>query len=353
MRRMRQGFTLVELLVVIAIIGILVALLLPAVQAAREAARRMSCQNNMKQIGLGLHNYFDTYKRFPAAGRGANQRSRTPPLGASGMGEMKGSNGLVSLLPFVEQQPLFDQFNHNEAFTQFTGNPTPPNSFLVGDPALNGNAALSEVELSVYLCPSDNSGNRESQKRLAGWHYGPAPGFTGSKTNYDFCTDANFMFSNWKWRETNRGGNSHGSGVPSARMFGWESGCKLADVADGSSNVIMVSEVTQWVGNGQGAAWAYRGWVMMGGDPAYADNQQFGGINVWHQPWINPAWNSPPYTPVRGRARSWWCPVGSLHPGGAQFSMADGSVQFLSQTIEFKSLLNLARIADGQPVSIP
>jgi len=344
MRRSRKGFTLVELLVVIAIIGILVALLLPAVQAAREAARRMSCRNNMKQLGLALHNYLDTYKVFPSAGRGANQRAR-----AAINGEMKGSQGLVSILPFMEQQPLYDQFNHSEAFTNFPGRGV-PNSRVIGDTLLNGNAQLSTVELAMYLCPSDNSGNRQAAKRLRGYHYGPGGNsLVGSKTNYDFVTDAQRMFGNYMWREANRSGNSHGSGLPTWRMFGWESDCSLADVTDGSSNTMMMSEVTQWVGNGNGAAWAYRGWVMCGGDAAYGDRERSGGINVWHQPWIHPRWKNPPYTPIRGRARSWWCPVGSLHPGGCNFTMGDGSVQFISQTIDFQTLVKLHQISDGRP----
>src|SRR6188474_2683919 len=94
---LRRAFTLVELLVVIAIIGVLVALLLPAVQAAREAARRMSCSNNLKQLSLALHNYEDTHKTLPPAGIDSNQMSWT-----------------VLLLPYMEQKPLYDQFNFNK-----------------------------------------------------------------------------------------------------------------------------------------------------------------------------------------------------------------------------------------------
>ena len=104
----RKGFTLVELLVVIAIIGILVALLLPAVQAAREAARRMSCQNNLKQLGIALHNYHDTNKKFPAGmqfyGPGNNSADR---------GKNYRANWIIAILPYFEQQPLYDTLNVN------------------------------------------------------------------------------------------------------------------------------------------------------------------------------------------------------------------------------------------------
>ncbi len=343
MKRLRAvfGFTLVELLVVIAIIGVLVGLLLPAVQAAREAARRMQCSNNLKQIGLALHNYESTYKKFPAAGRGANQNAsggRTPVNG-----QAKGSNGLVSILPFLEQQPLYNQFNHSESFTAHLGDPAGSvRGTLVGNPLTNGNAKLSEIALSVYLCPSDSAGN---QSKLTGYHYGPATGIAASKTNYDFCTDAANMWSMWSWREN--------SGRGTERMFGWESNCKFGDISDGTSNVFAVSEITQLVANGAGVAWAYRGHVMNGGDPAYGDNTLRGGINVWHQPWVHPTWTSPPYTPQVGRARSWWCPVGSLHTGGAQFTLGDGSVHFVAQTVDFPVLVGLSGIADGQPVQLP
>ncbi|MGE0756226.1 MAG: DUF1559 domain-containing protein, partial [Pirellulaceae bacterium] len=112
--RVLRAFTLVELLVVIAIIGILVSLLLPAVQSAREAARRMSCSNNMKQIGLALHNYESTYKTFPA-GRlalASNRRGRgyvSDPI-------LQNGHGLLAILPFLEQTALYDKFNHVAAY---------------------------------------------------------------------------------------------------------------------------------------------------------------------------------------------------------------------------------------------
>jgi len=111
----RRGFTLVELLVVIAIIGVLVALLLPAVQAAREAARRMSCSNNLKQIGLALHNYHDSFKRFPPAG--INYGWCQSP--ANDGRKLFNSNGLMMLLPFVEQNALYNQYDQTQAASNY------------------------------------------------------------------------------------------------------------------------------------------------------------------------------------------------------------------------------------------
>lgn len=332
MARSNHGFTLVELLVVIAIIGILVALLLPAVQAAREAARRMQCSNNMKQIALSLHNYVDTFKKLPAAGRGYGMCNGTPAGG-----QVKNSNGLVSILPFLEQQPIYDQFNHSEAYSVSN---IRSGGTVIGNPATNGNAALSQTELSVFICTSDNNGPKT--RTLVGIHYGPAPSFTGAATNYDFITSAFTDFSNC---------NSYQYSGATQRMFGEESANSFAAVTDGLTNTFMLGETTKWHQNGRAFAWAYRGWVMTGVDPY--PSARDAGINLWHMPWVHPTWQSPPYTPQRGRTRTWWSAAASLHPGGCQFALGDGSVRFVSETIQKSMLNNLSRMADGGIVELP
>src|SRR5690606_10195612 len=123
-----KGFTLIELLVVIAIIAILVALLLPAVQQAREAARRSSCKNNLKQLGLALHNYHDTYTLFPQG-----------QFYIEGGSSWHGHSGWVSLLPFLEQNAIYDQWNHN--LHVYSGT----------------NSSLRQNKLSAFQCPSDTA----------------------------------------------------------------------------------------------------------------------------------------------------------------------------------------------------
>ena len=331
----RKGFTLVELLVVIAIIGILVGLLLPAVQAAREAARRMECSNNMKQLGLALHNYVDTYQKFPASSRGYGGC-----VGNAVNGEIKNANGLVALLPYIELQNVYDQFNHEEAFSINAGAPQRATGTVIGNPVTNGNAALASLELEAFVCPSDNN---QQIGRLAGAHYGPAPGFVGAATNYDFIVHASLEFGTC---------NGYATTSPAIkRMFGADTNTRMAEVLDGLSNTFMTGETTKWHVNGAAFAWSYRAWVMTGIDPIHSGNN--GGINVWHQPWVHPTWQSPPFIPMRGRARSWWCAAASLHPGGCQFTMGDGSVHFVSETIDRVVLGNLCYIADGNPVQLP
>ncbi|HVJ68323.1 MAG TPA: DUF1559 domain-containing protein, partial [Caulifigura sp.] len=133
----RSAFTLIELLVVIAIIAILIALLLPAVQQAREAARRSQCQNNLKQIGLALHNYESTYRLFPIGSRGGTIYNQT--------GTKNGTNWRVSVLPFLDQAPLFNQLNFVSG--SFSSNPTEATSYV-------GNEALRGFVMTAYRCPS-------------------------------------------------------------------------------------------------------------------------------------------------------------------------------------------------------
>jgi prepilin-type N-terminal cleavage/methylation domain-containing protein len=188
----RGGFTLVELLVVIAIIGILVGLLLPAVQAAREAARRMSCSNNMKQLGLALHNYHDTFNKLPTGLRydRANNAGRR-------------YSGFIGMLPFIEQQNLFNQI----AADQQTAVPW------------NGGYAPFLAEIPTLLCPSDIG----------------RTGGTG-KTNYGFSRgDSAWDHNNWAGNG-NRGLRGMFTGNSRHKKF--------ADVIDGLSNTLAMSEKT-------------------------------------------------------------------------------------------------------------
>ncbi|MHB8903342.1 MAG: DUF1559 family PulG-like putative transporter [Thermoguttaceae bacterium] len=331
MRFLRQrGFTLVELLVVIAIIGILIALLLPAVQAAREAARRSQCTNNLKQLGLALQNYHDTFKLFPPSGldygwagsaTGNYEPQHTPNK------TVKNANGLVLLLPFFEQQALYDQFNLREACGDRIRNSTKP---LAGSSVTSGNAALSSNVITALLCPSD-SGDLLSS---TGIDYIPGTGFRGRKTNYDFSVDERsyLYFNDWKQKAL---------GV--RFMFGENSESSFATLVDGSSNTVAMAETLRTVANGSCPMWAYRGWVMTGIDLGY-------GINVTNIPttftWVADKRD------LKYRLRTWGT-GGSLHPGGLNACLADGSVRFISETTPVTTLEAVSTIAGGETVDIP
>jgi prepilin-type N-terminal cleavage/methylation domain-containing protein/prepilin-type processing-associated H-X9-DG protein len=338
MTRQRHGFTLVELLVVIAIIGILIALLLPAVQAAREAARRSQCSNNLKQLALGLHNYESTYKRFPSAGKSYGWCGPSPSTGFPGDPAVMNSNGLVELLPYIEQQALYEQFNHKMAFSTHNARNSVPPATDPANPAATQNYTAMRTIVSAFICPSD--GTHSNDRLCTGSNYGPtSSGTAGTSTNYDFVTSSSDYYSCNYWK--NSGSNQ--------RMFGENSTTTPANVLDGLSNTFMMGETTKWHVNGVAFAWAYRAHVMPGIDPSHATD---GGINRWHLPHVSATWQNPPYTPVVGRIRTWWSAAGSLHPGGCQFAMGDGSVRFVREQTSIPVMGRMARMRDGQVASL-
>jgi prepilin-type N-terminal cleavage/methylation domain-containing protein len=189
----RRGFTLVELLVVIAIIGVLVALLLPAVQSAREASRRSKCQNNLKQLGLAIHNFENTYGRLPPGGKSYGWCTHTPPDYSRDV-QAFNLNGLVLLLPYVEQQAVFQKYNPNAASQSYMINGAPP----AGDPIASGNADIAALRLAIFRCPSDNY---DPLLPTSAVHYtiDTRSSLQGVKTNYDFSVQY------WEWRAAMHG----------------------------------------------------------------------------------------------------------------------------------------------------
>lgn len=351
--RRHRGFTLVELLVVIAIIGILIALLLPAVQAAREAARRSQCSNNLKQFGLALHNYHDTNKRFPSGG--GPDAINTPGQTTYNSWECWG--GIAGMLPYLEQSALYDRCDWN---------------YYWNDTA-SGNRVVADTLIASFNCPSD-------------------PGFMvdyGNMGSISYCLSHGPATS---WSVGGRG---------EAGLFERLAWHKMATIKDGTSNSIAMSECMMGQNQGQ--------WSTVKRDPSYrvvvgsaltqspqigASNRSFTNsavdiatINTYYNNCLSTydsggGWHDD--SDQQGRfwvgARTWWASycttligpnagpgcdqddsvtivdvkeASSYHPGGALYLKADGSVSFASETIDQAIWIALGTIKGGESVEAP
>ncbi|NLY00817.1 MAG: DUF1559 domain-containing protein [Rhodopirellula sp.] len=299
-----RAFTLVELLVVIAIIGILIALLLPAVQAAREAARRSNCANNFKQVGLAAHNYHDTHRCLPSGSFAWNGATDCAP--AQSQTSFSGFGWATLILPFMEQGSLHDQLNFRQSATW-------PANYAVQGNVIQG-----------YLCPSDPQGGEliswTSALRPDGTNNGPT-----ASDDYAMVSMAGVADSdNWVCTLNYAKHFTIANGVMADRR-----GCRLADVLDGTSNTLMIAEVT---GGGPGS---YRGFVWSN----FTLIDMANGING-------------PTTRQGGISAASYnfrlAGAASYHPGGCHFAMADGSVQFISETIELRIVKALTTRAAGE-----
>ena len=323
-RILRKAFTLVELLVVIAIIGILIALLLPAVQAAREAARRSQCTNKMKQLGVALHNYLDTHGNFPpsqVANRDCNVGSNCPtkPSDPTWVYESMNVNGLVLLLPFMEQQALHDEFDFNFAFSSSIGWQTSSPPPLAGGSTGTNGPIVARITPEPFECPSDSETSTSYRRR----------------TNYDFITPTDWSaVERWKRR-------SHSTRT----MFEDGSSCRPRDVTDGLSNTVAMAETFRnCCCNGSNAEWAQRGYTQVGLRLGIRAPNSTHYIYTWH---------SPPddcYDSTKGTRLGNWTWSGSWHPGGMNILMGDASVRFLSETSDTTLRTRLDYIADGNPL---
>jgi prepilin-type N-terminal cleavage/methylation domain-containing protein/prepilin-type processing-associated H-X9-DG protein len=290
--RRRIGFTLVELLVVIAIIGILIALLLPAVQAAREAARRSQCTNHLKQLGLALHNYHDTFLTFPPAGWADGNKLPW----------------IVMILPFIEQKPLYDTVNFKA--TEAT----------VGYPAYGGNCHIAAEPINTLLCPSCNQ--LQSLGTGAGETY-TKPGTTTAVANYTthyygvlgpLGTIPQFGGTVPTPAPTYRQEGPSGYGDFSMEGVMGRNRChRFRDIIDGTSNTFMLGELS-W-----NEAKIYRTFVRGTHENTSGCAKNIrDGINV--TPFGTGNFNNVSF--------------GSEHPGGCNFAMADASVRFVSENVE-------------------
>jgi len=321
----RPGFTLIELLVVIAIIAILVALLLPAVQQAREAARRTQCKNNLKQIGLALHNYEGTYKRLP-------------PGNFGGMGSCN-DDGLAwtyAILPGLEQAALHSSIEAYLASTTLNGSCAGfPNNPRIG--LMRGHFTQfakiipgGDTNIAAYHCPSS------TMPAIVPATF-KVPGLPGSYPP-QFPAMVGYGTMDYKG---NGGGPLDGSGMLSKQ---WESagGRRFQDIVDGLSNTAFVAESAYVTANGTTTPTRSEDWPTWLGSVNTDESIRYEGeledpINGYVSPGR------------MGFARSDDCAF-SFHTGGAQFLFGDGSVQFLSENIDMITYGYLHMIADSQVI---
>ncbi|VAX42695.1 hypothetical protein-transmembrane region and signal peptide prediction [hydrothermal vent metagenome] len=307
----KQGFTLIELLVVIAIIAILIALLLPAVQQAREAARRSACKNNMKQIGLAMHNYHDTHRIFPPAAinPGCNGCSTLIP------GGVRNITAHLLVLPFLDQAPLYGKLN----FSQPMGTAAHSTVTAPTAAAAAGNKGFIQNQyIDVFSCPSDPADKPGVQS--GGGHYNSI-GY--NRTSYGVISRT--------WQDNDDGTKlfwNSSANTPSLRSaFGFNNSARMRDITDGTSNTIFMCESSMgkkstdygpyW------GAWTNTYWLTM--------DSMINTIN---------SGDTAPFA---------WVP-GSNHVGGCHILLADGSVRFVSENANLPTLLNLVSIADDQVI---
>lgn len=337
--RQQNGFTLIELLVVIAIIAILVALLLPAVQQAREAARRSSCKNNMKQMGLALHNYHDVHGVMPYC-TGNPGGTSTPAINYA-----TNHTGYIMLLPYIEQATLYDRFNFEAATGKYQGSGncgtsgSVPATLAGVEADIDANILLGANVIQTFLCPSDPGKPTRVSNCVSrsggggGSTMSPQP--ETAKTSYGFSVSLANGGTQWS-RETS-GTNA---------MFGVNSNCNFRDITDGTSNTIAMAETTLEIYQSahEPITWIGPGWSKFGVNMQHS----LAGINEWRCC----TWDATPFTTNQGRFGrngSGGFP-GSNHPGGIHVVLGDGSVRFLSENIAYTTRVNLARISDGQVI---
>jgi len=332
----QRGFTLVELLVVIAIIGILIALLLPAVQAAREAARRMQCTNNMKQIGLALHNYHDSNKCFPPGSFHAN---------AANASQRRGSI-LIRLLPFIEQQPLFKMFDFAKGTPLNTDNQRFPDGRL-----------LAAAKIPAYICPTDTNGvtigdpnaNPPTDRWAANYAASCGPTPYGNNPNCpcplgDIYEKTYAPVGHNQWNYHSR----QNPAGPFTRNYSTWRRCifsRMRDCKDGLTAVIFFGETRVDCNNHTRNGWSR------------SNNGQglLGTLTPINYDSCAPNVASSPTGDGCGARCNWNMEFGfkSLHPNGVNIMMGDGSVRFFNESIDHYVYNELGDKCDGTAAQVP
>lgn len=308
-----RGLTLVELLVAIAIIGILIALILPAVQQVRESARRMQCGNNLKQIGLALHSYQETHQLFPP-GVITVRRPQFVPICLSGTGFLavdvwqeaddgpgsQGTSWMVHVLPFVEQASLYNRWDFSTSVA--------------------GNRSVAETDIAIFYCPSRRSAVTNSAIMFGQW--------TAGGTDYGGCIGGCNGWHNCGSHEMWAVSDGRRPGGPCKGIFGINRSARVSEIVDGTTNTLMLAEL-QRLDGGTEVTSSRDGWAVG------AVSTHFSSCSDACQGPNSPYFEEP----------------GSEHAGGVQACLADGSVRFLSDSIDTQLLQRLGSMARDGPSS--
>ena len=316
--RFGGGFTLIELLVVIAIIAILIGLLLPAVQKVREAAARMKCQNQIKQIALAVHNYHDVNSQLPPSADHVNQLSWH-----------------VFILPFIEQTALFDQISKAPGAYTDAGKNTP----------------FGLTRVAAYICPSCPI----DREQTAAPHNATPSEFIPANTGEGPYTTHYYGVNGPRGTNAATGqayqvvmsGTTTPTheGVPVAAqgMFQKDSKVTLTTITDGTSNTLMIAEMS-WFVQTTSYGTRYRSWLRgTNGNPGVVTGFVVGSRNVTNA--INSIFTANVVVPYND------VPFGSMHTGGANFGLGDGSVRFIQQSIDMNTYRALASRNGGEVIA--
>ncbi len=324
MKMRSRGFTLIELLVVIAIIAILVAMLLPAVQQVREAARKSQCQDHLHNYGVALHSYDNDFKMLPIGGTFVRWGESQPNV-----------SWHARILPYMEQKPLYDKINFN-----VMRNGGGYDSFA------RPGVRVRQVELDYALCPSDTSGRLSSA-----WAQTNYCGSLGSQRMPSRDSACNIFMTPGVNYENPGGHAGHGNSRNKRAISGMFSrlGAPIAlrDMSDGTSNAFMIGEILPACHDHRAGMWHFNG-----DGNAHAGTQV--PINTWTT-CLKPYQKANPEYPACTSRNNWNLSWGfrSAHPGGAQFCMGDGKVTFFSENIDYETYQRLGGRRDGKPVKVP
>lgn len=331
----RSGFTLIELLVVIAVIATLITLLLPAVQQAREAARRSQCKNNLKQIGLAIHNYHDTHACFPPGSYGGSATAEAPFVVP---------NWRLHIFPGLEQTAIYNQLDFQSGTRHFAGS----------DNSSNG-ARLSGLIVPVYVCPSSplsptgqplagSNATHNTFKIQVPMYVGVAGAGVTNGATIDYPPGMTVGFRNAYGVYTNNG------------ILQWNAITHMRDATDGTSNTLIVAEQSGTIGTSDLRSGYYGGYIgadFM--DPIGSTVMTAPGpfaSTIWSTGLSSLQFRINVTSVSTGNAATFhpntaW---NSFHVGGINALLSDGSVRFITEKIDMNTLRNLASRNDGQVV---